>query len=277
MPASVTWGVLLIALIALDLGGVFYVIRLVTLHPAPPFGRSSLKRLARRLLRPQTRRERMKVALNPALRRARVLRLIVYASVFGLVALPIDVGWGPLGSESDSDDYLGTLWQVVAAALALSIAMVAFAFETFNSSRERAYGGNLREFGFQTGLVVVVEIGVVALLVDGFVLFGVVGDAPAGWPALCAIAVSAASLLGVLYVFHRVLVVMDDRELLQMRRRRLQVLVDDAMRRQLLSQAGDAVMRGSQFPIGFSPLTTPGANPINAREGGQVKASCSAR
>ena len=42
--------------------------------------------------------------------------MIYVAVLFGLVLVPLDLRSGPLGSSTESKDFLSALWQVVAAA-----------------------------------------------------------------------------------------------------------------------------------------------------------------
>jgi hypothetical protein len=108
----------------------------------------SLRRASVQFVQPSNPVERLRNAsrdrFGPALR-----TLVVGASVCGLVTgvfLPIPVEFGPFDSAADSRDYLQTSWQVVAAALALSVAMIAFTFGAFLRGAEGAFGLTLAEF-----------------------------------------------------------------------------------------------------------------------------------
>jgi hypothetical protein len=58
-------------------------------------------------------------------------------------------GLRTLSSASDAGQFLQVLWQVEAAALALSLAIVIFAFQAVYATRLR---GSLRQFAEETGL-----------------------------------------------------------------------------------------------------------------------------
>ena len=168
--------------------------------------------------------------------------------VLGLILyLPVVAGDLPALSETfasveSSEDFLQTMWQVVAGALGLSVAMIAFAFEAFFSSSHRQVGGSLREFAGETRLLIVIRLGVAALLIDGLVLLGVGHEAPMGWAALWATLLSAMTLLGVPYVLSKVVKALEVDELLRMRRKRLRQTVAEAMWQQLLGQAADSIL-----------------------------------
>ena len=159
---------LTLTLIGIDLAMVAVMLRTLTMHPAPPFARLSLRREALKMLSPGGRLAKTKRRWSERLRGAERLRFVAYAAVlFALVQLPWELRRGPLGSDSQSAEFLRTLWQVVAAALGVSVAMVAFAFQAFASSGQRAYGGSLREFAKQSRLLLVSEVGLLSLLLDG--------------------------------------------------------------------------------------------------------------
>ena len=209
---------LLLTVISVDLLMVGVLMRTLTMHPVPAFGRLSLRGISLRVLAAGKRTTRIKCWCRDQLHRSQWLRFFVYTAVLcGVVLLPWEVSWGFLGSKSESAEFLRTLWQVVAAALGVSVAMVAFAFQAFASSGQRAYGGSLREFSQQSRLLFVIELGLLSLLLDGIVLLGLGTNAPGGLPAVGAIAISVGTLLGVGFVMHRVVGLLDDRTLRELR------------------------------------------------------------
>ena len=262
---------LFLALLVADLVLVGVFLRTLATHPAPPFGRFSLRRRARAILGPASPIIRFKRESRERLGRLGWMRFLAYSGVLGgLVLLPWDFKWGPLDSETQSEELLRTLWQVVAAALGVSVAMVAFAFQAFSSSGQRAYGGSLREFAQQSRLLLAIEVGILSLLLDGVVLFGWGHNAPRGLPAAWAIGLSAVTLVGVGYVMHRVVRLLDDRSLREMRATRVRRLVVAAMRHQLIGQAGDAWLHASGFPVRRAALAPPGAIVLHGRSTGEV-------
>lgn len=236
------------------IGGLFLMLRH---EPAPAFSRYSLRKQAGLVLFPTNRRERLTIRLRSISPRFPVATEVAPYLALGLALalpfpiaisgakLPIAFEFGPLNEAKESEEYLRTLWQVVAASLALSIAMVAFAFEAFVSRGQEHHGGTLTEFARETRLVAAVRLGVTALVVNGLVLLEIGHDAPRGWSAFWAIFLSAATLLAVPFVIGRVLRGLEFGQLLEMRRKRLDHAVDAALRRQLLSQAADVVLRNA--------------------------------
>lgn len=246
MKAGVVGDLIFLAVLCADIGVVVWVGLTLLLDPVPVARRISLRAMARDVIladRPHLRRAR--IADDLAERNRLLIGIAPFLLVGALLYLPIPSGPLPalFGSRESSEDFMGTMWQVVAGALGLSVAMIAFAFEAFFSSSQRQVGGSLREFAGETHLLTVVRLGVAALLIDGLVLLGVGHDAPAGWAAMWATIVSAATLLGVPYVLSKVVRALEVEELLRMRRDRLRVTVDEALWQQLLGQAADAILR----------------------------------
>ena len=228
----------------------------LALAPAPALRRASLRQMARALLVPK-RSTRWALVWREWRSNHRWLLALAYPILFAVVLLPLPadvlglqipfpLDYAPFNNRRESEDYLQTMWQVVAAALALSVAMVAFAFEAFMSTAQRVHGGTLREFAAETRLVQAIRLGALALLVDGAVLLGVGHDAPAGWAAVWAITLSAATLLAVPGVVTLVLRSLDSHALLEMREIRLNRAVEAALHHQLLGQAADVVLRRRQ-------------------------------
>ena len=214
------------------------------LHPAPVVRRVSLRALARNLLIGKSRRERLRRRWIES-RESRLVRLASFACLGAIVFLPIDLAPGrTFGNPGSASDFIGTMWQVVAGALGLSVAMIAFAFEAFFSSAQRQVGGSLREFARDTHLLSAVQLGVLALVINGAVLLGVGHSAPAGWAAIWATVLSAGTLISVPIVLGRVVRSLDFDELVRLRRKRLQRIVEEAMWHQLQGQAAEALLRG---------------------------------
>jgi hypothetical protein len=192
-------------------------------------------------------------------------------SVLGLVFSLPSIG-GTFGDEEASADFLQTFWQVVAGALGLSVAMVAFAFEAFVSTSQRRLGGTLREFAAETHLLTAIRIGVLALLVDGAVLLGIGSGAPGGWAAAWATMLSGATLAAVPFVLNGVVRAVDLDELLKMRRERLKKSVDEAMAHQLTGQASEIVLRSyGSLPIERTWVKPQGEIALQAKTTGELR------
>ena len=245
MRPGLVGDLIFLVVLCADIGAFVLVGLTLLLHPAPVARRIALRAMARDvILADQARPRRARIARELAERHRLLIGVAPFLLVGAILYLPIPSGPLPalFGSRESSEDFVGTMWQVVAGALGLSVAMIAFAFEAFFSSSQRQVGGSLREFAGETHLLTVVRLGVAALLIDGLVLLGVGHDAPAGWAATWATIVSATTLLGVPYVLSKVVRALEVEELLRMRRSRLRVTVGEALWQQLLGQAADAIL-----------------------------------
>jgi len=182
-----------------------------------------------------------------------LLPLVVFASC-------VDIQWGVLGDGRESEQYLQTLWQVVAASLALSVAMIGFVFEAFANATRRSLGGSLSDFTRATRLDVALWLGFAALICNGMVLLEIGHDAPGGWAALWAIFLSAATVgVALPFVFSRTVRALDFDYLVALRGRQIDTLVERAMEHQLRGQAGDMLLvqqykaRGVTRGLGVDP------------------------
>ena len=261
--------VLLVSVVGVELAVVALTMLTLSWYPAPVLGRMSLRRRAKRLLRPADANERRLLLVHQVKTVGWSGRFVLYAMLIGALWLPIQVPFSILSSSKETGEYLGALWQVVAAALGLSVAMVAFAFQAFSSSRERSsHAGTLREFAYASFLVVAIEVGLLSLAVDGIVLFGPWGLHHKGWAGAVAIVLSAITLAGVVLVVHRILRQLDDRVLTRMRERRLAALIREAIRAQLISQAADRWLADASLPVERQAFVlTPGYTLSGRREG----------
>jgi hypothetical protein len=97
----------------------------------------------------------------------------------GLIFVPFPNDWNPFGTTEDAEGFLRTLWQVEAAALALSLAIIVFAVQAFRSASQERYGA-LRRYIRASWLQEGYEQGVVALLITAVVLIGAGHGGPAG-------------------------------------------------------------------------------------------------
>jgi hypothetical protein len=262
----------LVVLLILGLGLTAALLRVLTADPAPGFFGGSLRRAATRVLGPSDRVSRWKRAAKDAGQTFRRVRWwLIPVPALAMLALPISIRWGPLATPKESTNYLDTIWIVVAASMGLSVAMVAFAFQAFMTSGRRVHGGSLLDFADETRLLGTIRLGVLSLFVTGTVLLKIGHDAPFGWAAAWAIVLSAWTLLAVPYVVWRVVVSLDERQLLLMRSRRLKATVARAMRHQLTQQAAEVVIQETRMPINRSLVTPVGAVTVEARKAGEVR------
>jgi hypothetical protein len=227
--------VLLLATLAMNLGLLVVQFRVLALHPVPVFGRRSMRRYALDQLA-VPRRRRMQYEHRRTL--GAVLRVLLFGGLLALVFLP---RWkfehGPFANEEDAKDYLQTSWQVLAAAIGVSVALIAFVFEAFLTSGERRHGGTLREFAGQTRIMWLFDLAAISLTVNGLALAELRGVAPAGWPGLMAGVLSGLTLLMLLIAVPRVILrSLDPSQLRALRLDATRELARRAVREQLLGQ-----------------------------------------
>ena len=103
-------------------------------------------------------------------------------------------GFGPFKTTEKAESFLHDLWQVEAAALALSLAIIVFAVQAYRSATQERYGGTLRRYIRASWLQEGYEMGVVALLLTAAVLLGVGHGGPAGSAGAVAAGASVVSL-----------------------------------------------------------------------------------
>jgi len=117
----------------------------------------------------------------------------------GLIFVPFPNDWNPFGKAEEAEGFLKTLWQVDAAALALSLAIIVFAVQAYRSANQERYGA-LRRYIRAAWLQEGYEQGVVALLITGVVLLGaghggVAGSAGAVAGFACLVSIFVLPLL----------------------------------------------------------------------------------
>jgi hypothetical protein len=118
------------------------------------------------------------------------------ALVAGLLVIPAPYNpcFGPFRSSTHADEFLRTMWQVEAGALALSLTVIVFAVQSYAAAVRGRYGASLRRFIRASRLEVIYQLGVLALVTDGAVLVGYGHDGTAGWAGLCATGLSLLSV-----------------------------------------------------------------------------------
>ncbi len=274
--------ILFALLVIAELFGVLAIYRILRFYPAPAFSRWSLRRRAQAVLAPASRRERWLLRLRELRRERPLLAYLPYLLLFAMLWAPVVVApfgrgggslaLGPFGENGTSKEFIGTLWQVVAAAVGLSVAMIAFAFEAFMGASQRSFGLTLREYAAETRLLDAARLGVLALFLDGAALAGLGSGAPGGWAAIWATLISALTLIAVLTIIERTVGSLGQEELLRIRRRRLEDVVDAALRRQLLTQSADIFLAGDDVPaIDRSFMFHPPGPRIRARRAGTLR------
>ncbi|MFN8027972.1 MAG: hypothetical protein U0W40_16895 [Acidimicrobiia bacterium] len=129
-----------------------------------------------------------------------------YVFVVGIAFLPFRFHLGALAEPAQAVAFISSAWQVLAAAIALTLAVAFFAFE---SSRSSGWGISLHEFASATSILVLVHLGVATLLLDWMVLLHWGTDSPAGWSATWAAVMTGVSLAGIPILFIRVMQSLD--------------------------------------------------------------------
>src|SRR5215212_9618324 len=150
---------------------------------------------------------------------------ILFVGLAGIFLFPFDVRrLSRFEGATDTTEFLRTLWQVEASALALSIAVIIFAFQVVSSS---GYGIKLYEFAEDVHLFPVFYVGVVGLIVDGLVLLGFGNGAPAGGAGFWAVVVSGSTFPLLAWLFASTVRALDPDEL---HRRRLARIREETYR-----------------------------------------------
>jgi hypothetical protein len=181
---------------------------------------------------------------------------ILFVGLAGIFLFPFDVRrLSRFEGATDTTEFLRTLWQVEASALALSIAVIIFAFQVVSSS---GYGIKLYEFAEDVHLFPVFYVGIVGLVVDGLVLLGFGNGAPAGSAASWAIIVSGSSFPLLALLFTNTVRVLDPEELHRRRLVRMRQEVSRAVEREITErialnllehQCEEAGIEFSPFPL----------------------------
>jgi hypothetical protein len=177
-------------------------------------------------------------------------------------------------SKRDPTDFLEVLWQVQGAALALSLAVVLFVFQSVYGNR---LGGSLRDFAEETWLFPVFYAGLLGLVLDGVVLLHGGRDAPGGWAATWAVIWAAATAVSLLFLFVFTIRAIDPRALHQLRLRRtsraIEAEIEDVIFRRvaflLLHQFCES--NGIEFDSFFRRRPSQDAVAVRAHRQGEVR------
>ncbi len=174
---------------------------------------------------------------------------------------------------TEAAEFLRTLWQVEASVLALSIAVIIFAFQAVSSSRYRI---KLYEFAEDVHLFPVFYVGIVGLVVDGLVLLGFGNGAPAGGAASWAIIVSGSSFPLLALLFTNTVRALDPDELHRRRLVRMREEVSRAVEQEIFERIALNLLEhrcqaaGIEFRPFLSDSPSPGSKEITAPLNGYV-------
>jgi hypothetical protein len=128
----------------------------------------------------------------------RVWSLLLGIPAFAITFIPIGWSFRPLRDQTKATDVLQVLWQVQAAGLALSLAVVIFIFEAIYSTRPRP---SLRRLAERIRLPAIFYAGLYGLGLTGMVLMGGGEGATGGWAATWAVLWAAASTAALIALF----------------------------------------------------------------------------
>lgn len=267
-----------IAFVALSLAGPWFFYRLLGLAGRPVISRMSLRRRARVFVFEDKFWLRQRYTYREYRREHKWPEAVAYLLVPILLGLPtlldrIDIHvsaiyFGPFDSEEASEAFLSTLWQVDAAAVGLSVAMIAFTLEVFNKEADHLFGASPRQFARRTGLLDVTRLGVLTLLVIGAVLLELGYAAPAGWSAMLATFFSAVTLGAVLMMMEKALGNLGSRQMGKLRTDQVEAVVEAAVLRQVQSQAADQFLHEGKAPwVVRLPIAAEGAPILSPCDG----------
>lgn len=203
--------------------------------------------------------------------------LVAMVLLFGVVYLPIEIGFLVFAETKASGQWLRTTWQVVAATLALSLTIMVFALEIFGRTGAVRYGGTLNAFAERVGLISAFRLGVIALVVDGAVLAGIGHGAPGGWAALVACTVSAAAIFNLPFVLTRVLRETGENQARKARTTAIRKAITKSVRSQVIETLCDSELQRLAEEDGFdvqafmAPDILPGEVVIKAENEGTVQ------
>jgi hypothetical protein len=200
------------------------------------------------------------------------LSLIVPA--LGLAYLPWSVSFRPLRNPAKAHDLLQVLWQVQAAALALSLAVVIFIFEAVYGRRLRP---ELRSLAEAIWLPPIFYGGVFGLLLDGMVLLGGGHGAPGGWAATWTLIWAALTGLLLVALFILMLGHIEPTALHALRLADVQRQVERATEDVVVDRVALVLLRdlcqqnGIEFVPVFGSLSAPNLTAVAAGRSGVVR------
>lgn len=199
---------------------------------------------------------------------------VLVAALTMVLVLPLPWSFPSLLERENAVSFLQVLWQIEAAVLALSVAIILFAFESFARGPLQV---PLQESVRSSNLLPLLHLGIATLLLDGMVLLGLGDDAPAQWPATWATIVTLLAIASLFLMFLLAIAALDINKILAKRvrsaRRQARRIVDDSvLERIALNDLTRLAPRlGVGLALGPSPQTPPGWNEISAPRGGRVQ------
>jgi hypothetical protein len=149
--------------------------------------------------------------------------------------------WNPFAKNEEAEGFLRTLWQVDAAALALSLAIIVFAVQAYRSANQERYC-TLHRYIRASWLQLGYEQGVVALLVTGVVLLGAGHGGPAGSAGSVAALACFVSILILPPLLNRALHTTRDEVLREEREDRLTGAVGEQVDQEVEARHGAALL-----------------------------------
>lgn len=205
--------------------------------------------------------------------RREIASAVAIASPIAILCLPVHVCFGPFGDAQQSRAYLNVAWQVVAAALGVTVAIIAVLFSALLAGTARTVGISLLDFARGSGMMAVVRLGISTLVVDGLVLLPLGHGAPAGWAGFVAAVMSGSTLVSVLWVFERSVVSVDPRGLVQLRIRKLLRAAQSALHLQLMNRAAEQFLErdGPSHAIGRMLSAAPADRAATAKRDAEVR------
>ena len=225
----------------------------------PPWQPRSLRRLALH----------EKANLEDAPRRTRVGRLIrscgwnvthhrdwallLVVPSIGFAFVPTGLSLNPLDDEKKATSILQILWQVEAAALALSLAVVIFILQAVYSTRPRP---PLRGLAEAIRLPAIFYAGVYGLVLTGMVLMGAGDGAPAGWAATWAVIWAALSAAGLILLFVAMLAQIEPDALYRRWFGTVEQQVQRVVENEIFERVAAAVLRNTcqEVALDFQPV-----------------------
>jgi hypothetical protein len=227
----------------------------------------SLARLARwRARREEGRNWPKTLALGPWRGATAHMRDRTYYALavvwIGLIFVPFPSDWNPFAKKEEAETFLRTLWQVDAAALALSLAIIVFAVQAFRSANQERYGA-LRRFISASRLREGYEQGVVALLITGVVLLGAGHGGVAGWAGMVAVLACFGSIFILPPLLSSALNTTHKGFLREERKDRLTGAVSEQVDREVEALHGAALLRelAAKEPVKLDPYVVGGRDP----------------
>jgi hypothetical protein len=203
----------------------------------------------------------------------RLWSLVLPVAAVAVAFIPANVGLRPLRRGDHAVGVLEALWQVEAAALALSLAVVIFIFQAVYSARPRP---SIRDLAEGVRLPAIFYAGLGGLALTGMVLLGAGSGAPGGWAATWAVIWATLSGIGLIVLFVTMLRDIEpdslyDRWLTRLREQVTQVIEREIFQRVAINLLNDLCERwGFELRPWFGSWGSSQLQPVNARRRGVI-------